>query len=57
MTKGVFVLVLLLNTFASDGKGAIEKIEGFTSRAACKEQGETFKSATWAQYYYCIEVK
>jgi hypothetical protein len=56
MTK-TFVLVLLLNTWTADGKGAIEKIEGFSSRAACVEQGETFKDTAWAQYYYCIEVK
>lgn len=55
MTK--FVLVLILNTFGSDGKGAIEKIEGFTSRVTCEDQGETFKNTAWAQYYYCIEVK
>jgi len=51
------VLVLMLNTFGSDGKGALEKIEGFSSIAACEEQGDKFKSTTWAQYYYCIEVK
>lgn len=57
MTTGAFVLVLLLNTFANDGKGALEKIEGFSSRATCEEQGEKFKDTVWAQYYYCIEVK
>lgn len=56
MTKA-WVLVLLLNTFGADGKGAIEKIEGFTSEQTCSEQGEKFKSTTWAQYYYCLEVK
>ena len=52
-----FVLVLMLNTWGADGKGALEKVEGYTSLAACEEQGEKFKSATWAQYYYCLEVK
>lgn len=55
--KTAFVLVLMLNTFGSDGKGALEKIEGFSSYSACEEQGRKFKSTTWAQYYYCIEVK
>jgi hypothetical protein len=55
--KTVFVLVLMLNTFGSDGKGALEKIEGFSSRETCEAQGERFSSVTWAQYYYCIEVK
>lgn len=56
MTKA-WVLVLLLNTFTADGKGALEKIEGFSSEQTCKEQGEKFNNTTWAQYYYCIEVK
>lgn len=52
-----FVLILMLNTWMSDGKGALEKVEGFTTLAACEEQGKKFESATWAQYYYCLEVK
>lgn len=52
-----FVLVLLLNTWGGDGKGAIEKIEGFSSMEACTAAGEGFESPAWAQYYYCVEVK
>lgn len=51
------VLVLLLNTGYADGKGAIEKIEGFSSLEECKAAGEGFESPAWSQYYYCIEVK
>lgn len=52
-----FVLILLLNTFQGDGKGAIKKIEGFSSLATCQEAGKVFECELWAQYYYCIEVK
>lgn len=52
-----FVLILMLNTWSSDGKGALEKIEGFKSLTACEEQGKKFENTTWAQYYYCLEVK
>ena len=52
-----FVLILLLNTFSSDGKGAIEKVEGFTTIEQCETAGQVFDSSYWAQYHYCIEVK
>lgn len=52
-----FVLVLMLNTWGNDGKGALEKVEGFTSLADCKAAGEQFKEPMWAQYYYCFEVQ
>jgi hypothetical protein len=52
-----FVLILLLNTWQGDGKGAIEKVEGFSSIATCQEAGKVFENSTWAQYTYCIEVK
>lgn len=52
-----FVLILLLNTWTSDGKGAIDHIEGFSTLEACQKAGEAFNSNTWAQYTYCVEVK
>lgn len=51
------VLILLLNSWGTDGKGAIEKIEGFSSMEECEAAGEGFESPAWAQYYYCVEVK
>ena len=51
------VLILLLNTWGGDGKGAFEKIEGFSSVAECKSAGELFLNPAWAQYYYCVEVQ
>lgn len=51
------VLVLLLNTWQGDGKGAVATIAGFTSVETCKAEGEKFKSEIWAQYYYCVDVK
>lgn len=52
-----FVLILMLNTWSGDGKGALEKVDGFTSKAACEEAGRVFENTAWAQYYYCVEVK
>lgn len=52
-----FVLILLLNTWRGDGKGAIDHIEGFSSIEACEAAGAVFANQTWAQYTYCVEVK
>jgi hypothetical protein len=49
-----FVLILMLS---GAEKGALEKVEGFTSLESCQEAGKVFEDSWDAQYYYCLEVK
>lgn len=49
-----FVLILMLS---GAEKGALEKVEGFTSLETCQEAGKVFEDSWDAQYAYCLEVK
>lgn len=52
-----FTLVLLLNSWSTSGRGAIDTVDGFTSLESCQAAGEVFNNRQWDQYYYCLEVK